>query len=131
MNPARSLLVLIADDHPDTTESLAVLLRLWGHQALEAHDGPTALATALSSRPDVALLDISLPRLNGWEVGRRLRERLQADTPVLVALTGYGRQEDRRRSEEAGFDHHLVKPVDLEHLLALLTEVAKLPADRG
>jgi CheY-like chemotaxis protein len=131
MNSARSLLVLIADDHPDTTESLALVLRLWGHQTLEAHDGPAALEAAVSGRPDVALLDIGLPRLNGWEVGRRIRERLQADTPVLLALTGHAREEDRRHSREAGFDLHLVKPVDLEQLLALLTEVAELPPDRG
>ncbi len=113
--------VLVVDDNADTAESLALLLRVLGHEVRTAHDGPSALKVARREHPDVVLLDLGLPRLDGFEVARRLRWEY-ADRPLLlVALTGHGQEEDRRRCREAGFDHHLVKPAEpetLKHLLA-------------
>jgi PAS domain S-box-containing protein len=120
--------VLVVDDNVDAAEALVQLLRISGHDVLEAHDGETALKTAEAFRPDVVLLDIGLPRLSGHEVARRLREQPWGRTPLLVALTGWGQGEDRRKSREAGFDHHLVKPVDLGTLNALLA--TGLPRER-
>jgi CheY-like chemotaxis protein len=104
----------------DAAESLAMLLRLWGHEVVVAHNGPEALRAAGAQRPEVALLDISLPGMDGYELARRLRGQLGLGQAVLVALTGWGQEEDRRRSKEAGFGHHLVKPVDLSELQDLL-----------
>jgi DNA-binding response OmpR family regulator len=114
--------VLVVDDNADAAESLAVLLRLWGHDVQTAHDGLSGLKAALSDRPAVALLDIGLPGLDGYELARRLRAQL-GPALRLVAVTGYGQEEDRRRSLEAGFDAHLVKPADLDELHALLAGV--------
>ncbi len=114
--------VLVVDDNRHAAESLAVLLRLWGHEATLAHDGPATLEAVETSRPQVVLLDIGLPYMNGYEVARRLRRRRDLPDLVLVAMTGYGQDEDRQRSIEAGFDHHLVKPIDLEALRSLLGE---------
>ena len=115
--PPASRKVLVVDDNADAAESLAMILSLRGHEARTALDGPEALAVAREFRPEVVMLDIGLPGMDGYEVARRLR----ADHGgiLLVALTGYGQDEDRRRSKEAGFDHHLVKPVDF----AVLQEV--------
>jgi CheY-like chemotaxis protein len=113
--------VLVVDDNRDTTESTALLLHLWGHDVRVAHDGLRALAAAKDYRPQVILLDIGVPGLSGLEVARRLRQDPAFRRTVLVALTGFGSEEDRRRSKLAGFDHHWVKPVDpaiLEDLLA-------------
>jgi PAS domain S-box-containing protein len=120
--PARRLRVLVVDDNRDAAVSLAMLLRLWGHEARTAHDGPSALKAALSYRPEVVLLDIGLPGPDGYEVARRLRAVLSPAAVRLVAVTGYGQEEDRRRSREAGFDAHLVKPAALDELYALLAE---------
>jgi CheY-like chemotaxis protein len=109
------------DDNVDAAESLAMLLRLGRHDVRTAHDGPTALQVAEAFRPEVVLLDIGLPRMDGYEVARQLREREGMGKALLVALTGYGQDEDRRRSLEAGFDAHLTKPADpsvLQRLLA-------------
>ena len=116
--PARR--VLVVDDNLDGAESLALLLRFAGHQVEVAHDGQLALAVAERFRPDVALLDIGLPGLNGYEVCQRLRRESWGRTMTIVALTGWGQDEDRRRSSEAGFDSHMVKPVDPPALLKLL-----------
>ena len=97
-----------------------MLLRLMGNEVRTAHDGLEAVEVAETFRPDVVLLDIGLPELNGYEVARRIREQPWGRDVVLVALTGWGQEEDRRRSQEAGFDHHLVKPVDLAALEKLL-----------
>ena len=97
-----------------------MLLELTGHEVYTAHDGHSALDLAEERRPDVVLLDIGLPMLNGYEVCRRIRAAAMGRAMVLIALTGWGQDEDRRRSQEAGFDGHLVKPVDHTHLLALL-----------
>src|SRR6202035_1696475 len=107
----RTVRVLIVDDNVDAAESLAMLLRLWGHEVAVAHDGPGALRAAETQPPEVALLDIGLPGMDGYELARRLRPQPGLERTVLVALTGWGQEEDRRRSQEAGFDHHLVKPV--------------------
>jgi len=115
--------VLIVDDSEDGAESLAMLLQLGGHETHIAHDGVEAIEAAEKLRPDVVLLDIGLPRLNGYEVCHRLRKEPWAKDLVLVALTGWGQEEDRHRSREAGFDAHLVKPVDHDALLRLLASL--------
>ena len=117
--------VLIVDDNGDGAESLAMLLELGGHETHQAHDGVQAIEAAERLRPDAVLLDIGLPRLNGYEVCRRIREEPWGKSMVLVALTGWGQEEDRHRSEEAGFDAHMIKPVDHDVLMKLL---ASLPS---
>jgi CheY-like chemotaxis protein len=118
----RALRVLLVDDNVDAAESLAMLLRLWGHEGTVANDAPAALRAAEAQSPEVALLDIGLPGMDGYELARRLRSQPGLGRAVLVALTGWGQEEDRRRSQEAGFDHHLVKPVDLSALQELLAQ---------
>ena len=98
-----------------------MLLSLRGHQVATAYDGQSAIEQAREMQPDVVLLDIGLPRIDGFEVARRLREEHPARPMLLVALTGYGQERDRVRAREAGFDHHLLKPVRLEMLEELLT----------
>jgi CheY-like chemotaxis protein len=120
-----SLSVLVVDDNRDAAESLAMLLRTAGAEVQVAHDGPTALSEFERSEPHVVLLDIGMPGMDGCEVARRLREVSRRDRVALVALTGWGQDEDRRRVREAGFDHHLVKPVDLASLQSLLTSLAQ------
>ncbi|HEY8549120.1 MAG TPA: response regulator [Vicinamibacterales bacterium] len=114
--------VLVADDNDDSVEMLATFLGLFGYSVETARDGQAAL-TALEAAPaDVAILDLGMPRLDGYEVARRLVD--QPFRPaLLIALSGYSRDEDRRRTAEAGFDHHLVKPVDPERLHALIQEM--------
>jgi signal transduction histidine kinase/ActR/RegA family two-component response regulator len=108
--------VLVVDDNVDSAESLALLLRVTGHEVRTAHNGPAALETAQAFAPEIVLLDIGLPRMDGLEVARRMRQDLGLTNALLVAMTGYGQDEDRRRSQEAGFNAHLVKPVDLDEL---------------
>lgn len=112
--------ILVVDDNRDAAGSLALLLRLEGNEVCTAEDGLTAIETASSFRPDVILLDIGMPRLNGHDAARRIRQQPWGRDVVLIALTGWGQEADRQRSHEAGFDHHLVKPVDLAALQALL-----------
>jgi signal transduction histidine kinase len=120
--------ILIVDDNLDALESLAALLEMAGHEVLTAPDGEVALALAARSKPEVVLLDLGLPRLDGYEVGRRIRAEPWGRNIVLVALTGWGQAEDRRRTHEAGFDSHLVKPLNLD----LLTEfLQRLPSARA
>jgi len=114
--------VLIVEDNPDAAETLTDLLELWGHEVCHAPDGSTALEQARSFQPDLALVDIGLPGMDGYELARRLRAQGPVRPPLLVALTGYGQEDDQRRSREAGFDRHLVKPIDLQVLRALVTE---------
>jgi CheY-like chemotaxis protein len=108
------------DDHPDTTRTLGAFLRLCGYAVETRPDGPSALEAIDGFRPDVALVDIGLPGMDGWELAGRLRERLGADLALVVAVTGYGDEGSRRRSREAGIDHHFTKPVEPKFLLALL-----------
>jgi CheY-like chemotaxis protein len=111
----RSRRFLVVDDNADSAESLAVVLRLGGHDVRIAQDGRAALEAARAGSPDVVLLDIGLPGMSGYDVARELRSADGA-RPFLVALTGYGQPEDRVRSQKAGFDLHLVKPVDMVRL---------------
>ena len=107
--------ILVVDDNQDAADSLArILTRLYRQDVRVAYDGPTALHQATSFQPDVVLLDIGLPLMDGYEVARRLRAEPDFEKTVLVALTGWGQEQDRKRSKEAGFDHHLVKPVEVE-----------------
>jgi CheY-like chemotaxis protein len=112
--------VLVVDDNSDHAESLAFLLKLMGHETRLAHDGEAALQVAAEFEPNVALIDIGLPRLNGYEVARRLREQPRLRNALLVAQTGWGQESDRARSHEAGFDHHLIKPVAPEVLAEII-----------
>ena len=118
---ARRQRILIADDNRDAADSLAVMLRVGGHEVRTAYDGQQAIDMAEAFRPALALLDIGMPRLNGYDTARRIREQPFGRDMVLIALTGWGQPEDKQRSRVAGFDHHLVKPVDpsaLDRLLA-------------
>jgi PAS domain S-box-containing protein len=115
--PAR---VLLVEDNVDAAEALAELLRLWGHEVEIAHDGATAVQVAQTARPDVVLLDIGLPGMDGYQVAGALRSLKELHGALIVALTGYGQESDRQRAAVAGFDHHLIKPVDLEALRKLV-----------
>jgi len=126
--PTRRLSVLVVDDNPDAAESLALLLRAAGHETRVAWNGLDALDAARESRPDVVLLDLGMPCMNGYETAHRFREDPVTRSVVLVAVTGWGSEEDRRRTRAAGFARHLVKPVDPAEVLALLEEQAGDPA---
>src|SRR5262249_10094756 len=118
--PASKRRVLIVDDNLDSADSLAMLLNITGNKTFLAHDGVEALEAVEKYRPEVILLDIGLPKLDGHEVCRRVRELPWGKDIVIIALTGWGQEDDRRKSEEAGFNGHLVKPVDYERLLEIL-----------
>ena len=122
--PAGCLRILVVDDNRDAADSLAMLLRITGHETHTAHDGAEAVAAAARLEPEVILLDIGLPRLDGYEACREIRQQAWARDAMIVALTGWGQDDDRRRSSEAGFDAHLVKPVDHTELLALIANVS-------
>jgi CheY-like chemotaxis protein len=111
--------ILVVDDNIDSAESLSVLLRLQGHEVQTAFNGERAVELALEFQPRCILLDIGLPNLNGYDAARAIRAQ-NGPAMTLVAMTGWGRAEDRRRSQEAGFDHHLVKPVDTALLQSIL-----------
>jgi PAS domain S-box-containing protein len=124
--------VLVVDDSVDTAESLALLLSSSGHHARTALDGSLALAAVAAAMPDVVLMDIGLPGIDGLEVARRIRRMPDGDRVTLVAMTGYGQERDRQASMAAGFDHHLVKPADFDELLGILATVtAGLAAAHG
>jgi CheY-like chemotaxis protein len=118
--PPRPRRCLLIEDHVDAAESLAMLLELIGHEVEVAFDGAEGLAKARLLRPEVVLCDIGLPGMDGYAVARALRAAAETSSAFLIALTGYGQDDDRRRALEAGFDAHLVKPVDLEALRRLL-----------
>jgi CheY-like chemotaxis protein len=118
--PARRILVV--DDNQDSAMSLSMMLKLMGNETRTGHDGLAAVVAAEEFRPDLILLDIGLPKLNGYDACRRIREQPWSKGMVIVALTGWGQEEDRRRSKEARFDHHLVKPVEAAELNRLLDE---------
>lgn len=115
--------ILVVDDNHDSALSLAMMLSIMGHETRTAHDGESAVATAESFLPEVVLLDIGLPKLNGYEVAQRIREQAWGASMFLIAVTGWGQDEDRQRSSEVGLNVHMVKPVEpavLERLLAEL-----------
>ena len=112
--------ILVVDDNRDSADSLGMLLRLKGNEIRTAHDGLEAVEVAETFRPELVLLDIGLPKLNGYDVARRIREQPWGRDVILVALTGWGQDEDRRRSQEAGFNFHIVKPVEFSALESLL-----------
>jgi CheY-like chemotaxis protein len=116
--------VLVADDNRDAAESLAELLEIEGHETRLAYDGLGAVAAAAEFRPDVALLDIGMPHLNGYDAARKIREQSWGKGMVLVAMTGWGQQEARQRSRLAGFDAHLVKPVHPNTIVELLANLS-------
>ncbi|MGE0705240.1 MAG: PAS domain S-box protein [Vicinamibacterales bacterium] len=120
--------VLVVEDNQDAAEMLAMLLDVLGHEVQVLPDGPAALEAARVNRPDIMIIDIGLPGMNGYEVARALRCEPALRSVVLVALTGYGQAEDKARALAAGFDHHLVKPVDVEVLSELLGKVGSSPA---
>ncbi len=124
----RTLRVLIIEDNHDAAETLGDLLVLFGHAVEIAHSGPIGVDLARRSRPDVVLCDIGLPEMDGYAVARELRADPAGSPAYLVALTGYGRDTDRRRAEEAGFDLHLVKPVGPDVLKRLLDDFAAASA---
>jgi CheY-like chemotaxis protein len=112
--------ILLADDNRDAAESLAIILRLEGHEVELAHDGVAALQLFAEKRPDVALLDIGMPKTNGYEVAKRIRASPAGREVLLVAITGWAQDSDRAQSRAAGFDHHLTKPVEPDTLIELL-----------
>ena len=118
--PTAGLRILVVDDNQDAAESSAMLLKIMGNHVHIAHDGEEAVAAAQEFRPQVVLCDIGLPKLNGYEVCRQVRAQAWAEKVIFIAVTGWGQDGDRRQSAEAGFDHHMVKPVDPEALMTLL-----------
>jgi CheY-like chemotaxis protein len=112
--------VLVVDDNIDAAKGLEKLLKLLGHEVEVAHDGPSAISLARLHRPDIILLDLGLPGMDGYQVAAELRREGCCRQALLIALTGYGQEDDLRRSRAAGFDHHLVKPVDFQTLISLM-----------
>jgi CheY-like chemotaxis protein len=112
--------VLIADDNRDAADSLAILLRMEGHDVSVVYDGKQAVAAIDSLRPEVAVLDIGMPELNGYEVAREVRRGPMGTTVTLIAVTGWGQALDKARATEAGFNHHFTKPIAVEHLAQML-----------
>ena len=120
-----ALRILVVDDNRDAAESLATLLNLSGHAVDTASDGLLALQSAEQLRPDVVLMDIGMPKLNGYDAARRIREAPWGKGMTLVAISGWNQSSDRESSKEAGFDAHLVKPVEFAALEAILAQVSK------
>jgi len=115
--------ILVVDDNHDSALSLAMMLSIMGHETRTAHDGESAVATAESFLPEVILLDIGLPKLNGYEVAQRIRGNAWGQSMFLIAVTGWGQDEDRQRSSEVGLNVHMVKPVEPAALERLLSEL--------
>lgn len=120
MHPGGKTIEELARENAELCARLAELLSLHGHEVRTAHNGPAALETASTFRPEFVLLDIGMPGMDGFEVARRLRQMPEMADAILVAMTGYGQSQDREETCAAGFNHHLVKPVDLDVLCALL-----------
>ena len=116
--------VLVVDDNEDAADSLATLLNVMHYQVRVAYDGPEAIEAADEFAPAVALLDIGLPKLSGYDIARHIRST-RGDDVLLVAITGWGQEEDKRKAREAGFDHHFTKPADFEVLLQLIEQEMK------
>lgn len=119
-----ALRILVVDDLADAADSLALLLRLLGHEVRTAYTGPAALAAAEQFHPHVVLLDIGLPALDGYQVAKRLRQMPSLQRVCLIAISGYGQQADVEHAYQSGFDRHLLKPVTTEHLTLLLAEIS-------
>lgn len=119
--PFVSRRILVVDDNVDSAQTSSLLLKLQGHEVQAVFDGQTALKTAQKFRPEIVLLDIGLPGMNGYEVAQHLRESSGTKGALLIALSGYGQAEDRQRSQKSGFDYHLVKPADMNELIALIS----------
>jgi CheY-like chemotaxis protein len=119
--------ILIVEDNHDAREMLRTMLELWHHIVREAADGPSAIEVALQFKPDIAIVDVGLPGLDGYEVARHLRASAGAQGLRLIALTGYGLSTDAERAREAGFDAHLVKPVHPDRLLEILAMKERSP----
>jgi len=117
--------IVIVEDSRDAREMLRVLLGLSSHEVYEADDGPSAVEIIRATEPDVALVDVGLPGFDGYEVARRVRAMREPKDVFLVALTGYGQPEDKAAALEAGFDMHIVKPIDQNHLRAVIAEVQR------
>jgi PAS domain S-box-containing protein len=115
--------ILLVDDNLDAAQGLTIILKFLGNEIRTAADGLAAVEVAEAFRPEIILMDIGLPRLNGYDACRRIREQAWSEGVVIIAITGWGQDEDRRRAHEAGFDHHFVKPVDLDHLVKLLAQL--------
>src|SRR5262249_33091436 len=113
--------ILVVDDNPDALRSLEILLRVTGNEIRTARDGVEAIGVAGEFRPDIVLLDIGMPRMNGYEAARHLRQQPWATQTTLIAITGWGQDGDKQRAFDAGFDHHLVKPVDPAMLMQMMT----------
>jgi CheY-like chemotaxis protein len=120
--------VLVVDDSADTAESLSMLLQLDGHTVETANDGTAALERLAAFRPEIVILDIGLPGMTGYEVARRIRGLPSGEDLILIALTGWGRDEERARAFEAGFDHHLTKPVSIAELRRMVAPRAEAHA---
>jgi len=121
--PVHRFKILVVDDNHDSALSMSMMLSIMGHETRTAHDGETAVATAETFLPDVVLLDIGLPKLNGYEVAQRIREQSWGASMYLIAVTGWGQDEDRQRSSEVGLNLHMVKPVEPAALEKLLAEL--------
>ena len=128
-NETPALRILVVDDNRDAAESLAMLLEMNGHTGMVAYDGATALEKAEKTRPHVALVDIGMPAMNGYEVARRISTASWGSDTLLVAVTGWGAKSDRAKSKEAGFAYHLTKPVDYDTLASLLSTAVRKPAN--
>jgi len=123
--------VLVVDDNVDAAQSLAMLLELMGYEAKAVYSGRAALEIAVAYDPVAIILDIGMPGMNGYEVARQLRESADSENVVLIALSGFAQDDDRSRAMRTGFDAHLVKPVELETLEALLERLAKRDRPAG
>jgi two-component system, chemotaxis family, CheB/CheR fusion protein len=121
-----SLRILIVDDLHDSANSLAILIDLWGYKTVVVYDGVSALDVASANPPDVVLLDLGLPGMDGYELARQLRRLPGMDTALLVAISGHGREAEVQRCKEAGIDCHFLKPVDLDELQKVLAKAEKL-----
>ena len=119
--------ILVVDDNRDAADSMAMMLRMMGHETNTAYDGLEAVQATAAFRPDVVLLDIGLPKMNGYEVARHIRKQRWGNSMALIALTGWGQEEDKRRALEAGCDHHLTKPVEAVTLAKLLAIASPMP----
>ena len=119
--------ILVVDDNADSADMVALTLQMSGHEARAAYSGQAALQIVVEYQPDFVLLDIGMPEMNGYEVARRLRQLAPTKNAWLIAITGYGQDTDRQLTQEAGFDYHLVKPIDPDKLEEVLTKLAKQP----